>query len=158
MSNVLQSGVLFCFIFNKMLILWEHCVIFSLLFTGVGFPQAQWGVFTYIFMIYQWGKDQKEACHCVSALTAVLLTWAAGTDVRAGVPSTYHAIHGVAVVNGAMGYQIWRRGRTVLPLLTDTCQGINWSCVTSRHPWFTHWRSGAWCWSGEYLHGWPKDD
>lgn len=47
--------------------------------------------------------------------TAVLHTWEAAADVRAGVPSPCHAIHGVAVVNGAMSYQIWRRGRTALP-------------------------------------------
>lgn len=37
---------------------------------------------------------------------------AAGTIVYAGVPPPCHAIHGVAVVNGALGYQIWRKGRT----------------------------------------------
>lgn len=70
---------------------------------------------------------------CLSP-TAVFHTWAAGTDVCAGVPSPCHAIHGLAVVNGAIGYQIWRRGGTTRPLLTDTCQGINWSYVIFRHP------------------------
>lgn len=59
-------------------------------------------------MIYRWGKDQREARHCLFALQ----TWGAGTDACAGVPSPCHAIHGVAVVNRAIGYQIWRRGRT----------------------------------------------
>lgn len=112
----------------------QKCVILSLLFTRGSFPQTQWGFSSYIIGIYRQGKDQKEAYHCLSALTAVLHTWAAGTDVRAGVPFPCHAIHGVSVVNGAMGYQIWRTGRTARPLLTDTCQGINWSDVTFRDP------------------------
>lgn len=61
-------------------------------------------------------KDQEGAWHCLlPSPTAVLHTWEAAADVRAGVPSPCHAIHGVAVVNGATGYQIWRRGRTALP-------------------------------------------
>lgn len=108
----------------------------------------------YSTVITQWfiwkPKDQREACHCLPVLTSVLHTWAALTDVRTGVPSPPHAIHGAAVVSGATGYQIWRRGRAAWPRLGDTCQSINWPDVTFRHPWVTHSRSGAWCWSGEY--------
>lgn len=61
-----------------------------------------------IRVIYrQGGEDQKGACasaHCHA--------WVAGTGVRAGVPTPCHAINGVAVVNGATGYQIWRWGLT----------------------------------------------
>lgn len=56
------------------------------------------------------------------------------TNARAGVPSPCHAIHGVAVVNRAKGYQIWRRGRTARPLLTDAPRIINCSGVALLHP------------------------
>lgn len=126
------------------------CVIVFLLFTSLGlpqWPQCKWKWYNSDLLPL---KRSKGSRHCISALTTALCPWAASTDVRMGLPFPYHAIHGVAVVNGAMGYQIWRRGCTARPHLTDTCQGINWPDVTFRHPSFTHSRSGAWCWSGEY--------
>lgn len=67
-------------------------------------------------------KDQEEACHCLlpPSHPTVLPTWGACADVRAGVPSPGHAIHGAAVVKGATAYHIWRRGRTVLPPTTPS--------------------------------------
>lgn len=68
------------------------------------------------------------------SVAPVLHTRAAPTHARAGVPSACHAIHGVAVVNRAKGYQIWRRGRTARPLLTDAPWIINCSGVALLHP------------------------
>lgn len=92
-------------------------------------------------------KHQEEVCHCLSPpppatsphyLTTVLPTWGLGTDVRAGVPSPAHAIHGAAVVKGATTYHIWREGgRTLLPppLLTHSHRGvINWTAVPLQYP------------------------
>lgn len=81
---------------------------------------------------HYWGQDWTGA----PSLSAApgLPTWAAYTDARAGVPSPCHAIHGVAVVNRATGYQIWRRGRAACSLLTDAPPIINCPGVALLHP------------------------
>lgn len=70
-------------------------------------------------------------------IVTALPTWVAGANVRAGVPSPAHTIHGAAVVKGASSYHIWRRGVALLcrPHCSHTVIAvINWAAVPLRYP------------------------